>query len=94
MPDYILTYDIPNEQRTNLEDALTQVLHAKRERGVSTFWRFKADYSAAHIRDALKQHFPAIKLYVYEVNPANAASTELTLELMDELVKALRNYGK
>lgn len=38
-PTYILTYDIPNEHRERFEDALTDILKAKRELGVSTFWR-------------------------------------------------------
>lgn len=89
MATYILTYDIPNEDRERLESALTKGLHAKREYGVSTFWRAESTHTASDIRDVLKELFPKIKLYVYEVNPANAATTELNLE---ELLASIRSF--
>jgi hypothetical protein len=88
MADYIFTYDIPNEHRERLEQELTNTLRARREIGVSTFWRVTGEFSAAQVRDALKKAFPAIKLYVYEVNLANSATTEPTY---DDLVRALRS---
>ena len=80
MAEYILTYDIPNERRPQLEQALRDHLHATPERGVSTVWRFTNTRSAAEIRDALRADFPTIKAYVYEVKAANSATTEARVD--------------